>query len=166
MINERESEFLNDAWAAVPGRWPHDEETPWLAREDMILRICRRFNIKTNNIVTSYREFSSDPRTTNPLIQEKLVKGLLEIIPISSAEAERGFSQLNLICTKLRSSLSVSHLYSLMFISINGPPVELWHSKKATSKWLQKRKSSCDNRTRKCKGATVDELNNVERFFC
>ena len=112
MINERESEFLNDSQTLVPERWRHAEETPWVAGEDMILRICRRFNIKTNNIVTSYREFSSDPRTTNPLIQEKLVKGLLEIIPIRSAEAERGFFQLNLICTKLRSSLSVSHLSS------------------------------------------------------
>eukprot|EP00795_Rhopilema_esculentum_P011220 gene11220-21404_t len=159
-------ESLNDAQALVPERWPHDEETPWVAGEDMILRIYRRFNIKTNNIVTSYREFFSDPRTTNLLIQEKLVKGLLEIIPISSAEAEQGFSQLNLTSTKLRSSLSVSHLSSLMFISINGLLVELWHSKKSTSKGLQKHKSSRDSRTRKCKRATFDELNNVERFFC
>ncbi len=74
MINEKESAFLKDAQALIPERWLHDEETPWVAGVDKILRICRRFDITITNIVTSYREFFSDPRTTNPLIQEKVVE--------------------------------------------------------------------------------------------
>ena len=50
------------------------------------------------------------------------------MVPVSSAEAERGFSQTNLVCTKSCSGLSVAHLSSLMFILINGLPVQFWEA--------------------------------------
>ena len=71
-------------------------------------------------MITSYREYFSDPRNIPALVEERLLKGLLQVVPVSNAEAERGFSQMNLVCTKSRSSLSVAHLSSLMFIHING----------------------------------------------
>ena len=98
----------------------------WLKGEQDVMSLCKRFNIDATIIITSYREFFSDPRNIPSLIGERLLKGLIQIVPVSSAEAERGFSQMNLVCTKSRSSISVSHLSSLMFISVNGPPVQFW----------------------------------------
>ena len=56
------------------------------------------------------------------------------MIPISSSEAERGFSKMNLVCTKMRSSMTAKHLSSLMFISMNGPPVHPWDAANAAAK--------------------------------
>lgn len=43
------------------------------------------------------------------------------LIPPSTANVERGFSVMNLLCTPLRSSLSENSLDRLMRICINGP---------------------------------------------
>jgi len=52
----------------------------------------------------------------------------INTLPVSTAECERGFSKLNILCSTrcLRSKLSVNHLSSLMFVSMCGPPVSQW----------------------------------------
>ena len=35
-------------------------------------------------------------------LDEKVIEGLMNVFPISSAEAERGFSTRNIICSKMR----------------------------------------------------------------
>ncbi|XP_022173984.1 E3 SUMO-protein ligase KIAA1586-like [Myzus persicae] len=54
-----------------------------------------------------------------------------------NAECERGFSLMNNICTKLRSRLTIQHMVSLMFININGPPLEQWEPETYVSSWLE-----------------------------
>lgn len=43
-----------------------------------------------------------------------------------TADYERGFILMNNICIKLRSRLTIQHMASLMFISLNGPPLDQW----------------------------------------
>ena len=100
-------------------------QTPWLEGENSIAKICGRFNIYSKDIATSFREFFSNPRIVPAEVDDKLIQGLLNVFPISSAEAERGFSKMNLIRSKMRSSMTIKHISSLTFISINGPPVHL-----------------------------------------
>ena len=151
LINSPEASFLCDIQATIPDKWPSNGKTPWLKGENSITKICDRFNIYSKDIVTLFREFFCNTRIVPAEVDEKLIQGLLNVFPISSAEAERGFSKVNLICSKMRSSMTTKHLSSLMFISINGPPVHFWDAKYATSKWIQKHKSASDNKTRKYK---------------
>ena len=72
---------------------------------------------------------------------------------------------MNLVCTKSRSSMSVSHLSSLMFISIDGPPVQFWEASSAVQQWLEHHKSAESNQTRKMKQTTEAELTSLQRFF-
>ena len=51
----------------------------------------------------------------------KKIFQLILTIPNSNAEVERGFSQLNLIKSDTRSSLSKDRLIQPMDISLNGP---------------------------------------------
>ena len=76
-------------------------------------------------MITAFRKFFSDPRIALTEIDEELIQGLMNVFPISSAEAERGSSKMNLICSKMRSLMTIKHLSSLMFICINGPPGHL-----------------------------------------
>ena len=130
------------------------------------MSLCERFKIDTKGMIASYREFFSDPRNTPSLIEERLLKGLLQIVPMRGAEAERGFSQMNTICLKCSCSMSVSHLSSLMFISINGPPAQFWEAISAVQQWLKHHKSAENNQTRKKKQIKEADLTPLQQFFC
>ncbi|CAB4043134.1 Hypothetical predicted protein, partial [Paramuricea clavata] len=165
MIVSSEKILLNQIESLCPEKWSRGEKIPWLKGEQDVISLCERFNINATGIVTSYREFFNDPRNIPSLVEERLLKGLIQIVPVSSAEAERGFSQMNLVCTKSSSSMSVSHLSSLMFISINGPPVQFWEASLAVQQWLEHHKSAENNQTRKMKQTTEAELTPLQRFF-
>ena len=128
--------------------------------------LCERFKINTADMITSYREYFSDPRNIPPaLVEERLLKGLLQVVPVSSAEAERGFSQMNLVCTKSHSSLSLAHLSSLMFMHINGPPVQFWKASSSVKRRLGRHASANSNRNRKIKVTKKAELTPLQQFF-
>jgi hypothetical protein len=65
-----------------------------------------------------------------------LVK-LLEVLPISSAKCERGFSQMNLQHTSSRNRLMTETVSDLLMICINGPPLSHWNATKYVVSWLQ-----------------------------
>jgi len=51
----------------------------------------------------------------------KRLVGAVHTLPVSTAECERGFSTMNIICMPLTTRLTVKHISVLLFISINGP---------------------------------------------
>ena len=74
-------------------------EIPWIKGEQDVMLLCKRFNIDATGIITLYREFVIDPQNTPSLVGERLLKGHIQIVPVSSAEPKRGFPQMNLVCT-------------------------------------------------------------------
>ena len=64
-----------------------------------------------------------------------LLFDLIATIPASSSEAERGFSQMNLLKTDLRSLLTDDHLNQLMRIKLEAPDVGLYDPTPAIEKW-------------------------------
>ncbi|KAF0753054.1 E3 SUMO-protein ligase KIAA1586-like [Aphis craccivora] len=75
----------------------------------------------------------------------------IKTFPCSTTECERGFSVLNLICTDLRSSLTITNVSNLMLININGPPLNLWSPESYVKSWLLQHRSADDTRTKKTK---------------
>ena len=60
----------------------------------------------------------------------------VQTLPISTAACERGFSQMNIVCSDLRSSLTVAHMSFLMFIGIVGPQyINGTHSRMLSRGW-------------------------------
>ena len=47
-------------------------------------------------------------------------------IPVSSAECERGFSQMNLVCTSVRNRLLIERISNLLFVKLHVPPMDAW----------------------------------------
>ena len=129
---------------------PKGEKISRLKGEQDVTSLCKRFNIDATGIITPYREFFSDPQSNPSLVGERLLKALTQIDPVISAEAERGFSQMNLACqSRAAACMSVSHLSSWMFTSINGPPVQVWEAHSALQKWLEHNKSAENNQPEK-----------------
>ena len=76
-------------------------------------------------------------------------KNIINTIAISSAEAERGFSLMNLIYTDKRNSLLVKKVSNLMIINLIGLPLDLWNPTPSVKTWLRKNHSADDNSVKK-----------------
>ena len=61
----------------------------------------------------------------------------LLVVPMHSADCERGFSAMARIKNKLRSRLTNQTLNSLMFISIEGPDIQNFDFKTVLNKWAR-----------------------------
>jgi len=64
----------------------------------------------------------------NEEIQELNI--LIKTLPVSTAERERRFSFVNIICSDLRSKLTIKNMANLIFININGPSFSVWNPTK------------------------------------
>jgi hypothetical protein len=72
----------------------------------------------------------------------KPLVNLLEVLPVTSADCERGFSQMNLchnecIMYESRNRLSTSTVSDLLMISINSPPIGHWNATTYVVSWLK-----------------------------
>ena len=68
---------------------------------------------------------------------QKLLNAV-DTVPVSTAAYERGFSQMNEICTSLCSQITVSHISSLIFINIVGPSLIMWNPLPFVKAWHAK----------------------------
>ena len=151
MINSSNKPVIKQLEALFPDKWPTEEYPAWLEGEKAIQDVCQRFQVPECGIIPAFREFFNDPRNIPKIINEKLIQSIIYTIPISSSEAERGFSQMNIVCSPTRSKLTVLNMSSLLFISVNGPPLHLWNAESAVSSWLLKPRCAMDTKSRKAK---------------
>lgn len=130
-------------------KWPTDIETPWLVGESRLRSLCERFGLAFGDYLESFRDFIDNPEFTPAAITK--LQSILNSLPVSSADCERGFSTMNVICTDLRNALTVSHTSNLMFISLVGPPLSKFCPKSYVKLWLRSHRSAEDTRTRVAK---------------
>ena len=166
LLNASNENALKQLEVFAPERWPSEISAPWFEEEKLLVKLCRRFSIASDEqeLVMAFRDYVSDPRKT-PKPIEHMIQGILHTIPISSSEAERGFSQMNLVCTPARSNLAVTTLSSLLFIGINGPPPNLWNAQESLSRWLVSHRSAMAPERKRRNVKTKEDLNAVELMF-
>ena len=90
----------------------------------------------------------------------------INTIAISSAEAERGFSLMNLIYTDKRGGLVVKNVSNLMIINLIGLPLHLWNPTPSVKRWLRRNHSANDNRikTKQLKDYDANQMA-IWKFF-
>ena len=94
---------------------------------------------KTGKVVprsNSNKKLMGTSSQAHSIHELKRLQNCIETIPVSTASCERGFSKMNIVSTALRTRLTVQHMSSLMFISINGPPLSMWQPLKYVKSWL------------------------------
>jgi len=77
--------------------------------ENEISKLCARFGVSTRPTLRSFRSFVKSHGKTVEDHLRRLVSSVA-VIPVSTAECERGFSAMNLLLTPRRSSLHVTTL--------------------------------------------------------
>ncbi|CAI6358033.1 unnamed protein product [Macrosiphum euphorbiae] len=121
--------------------WPSSVENIRFG-EDEIKIFTKRFILNTDNTIQDFRKYIN-----NKIIVEELkeLNILINTLLVSTAECQRGFRKMNLICSDIRPRLSVTNISSIMFINIIGPPVAIWNPTNYVRSWLIKHRSTNDN---------------------
>jgi hypothetical protein len=138
-------------------KWPSEPGIRFGEKE--IKRLCAQFRLNSDTAVKGMRScielYEEDRKKgTKRLPKISSIPDLKPLItsvntlPVSTAECERNFSAMNLICTSERNSLLITTISSIMMISINGPPVASWKPGKYLLSWLSKHRSAEDTRSR------------------
>ena len=93
----------------------------------------------------------------------KLFCGLPSCCAIGTAECERGFSQMNLVSTDLRNALNVVTISNLLFVKLNGPPLDLWKPNTYALNWLRSHNAAEQNASRT--NVDVEEISENDQAF-
>lgn len=100
--------------------------------------LCQQFCIgDPRNVIRAFREYREDNGEFIPDGLKDLLAAV-NTIPISSAECEWGFSQMNLICTANRASLLPSTISSHLFLCLVGPPLTRFNPIPYMRSWIAK----------------------------
>lgn len=74
-----------------------------------------------------------------PLLSKLL--SIVAVLPVSTASCERGFSTMNFVKNKYRTSMEIDSLNDLLMISLNGPPLAEFNPTQAVDRWFFKSKT-------------------------
>ena len=141
------NKFIEELKVLYAQYWPEDAGA--LYGETEVESLCQRFNIDNPRaVIRAYRKYrDSDGKDTPDELMELLVA--VNSIPIASAECERGFSQMNLICTANRASLLTSTISSLLFLNLVGPPLAKFNPVPYVRSWVAKgHRTATDTRSK------------------
>jgi hypothetical protein len=117
--------------------WPDDPLQRALYGEAAVARLCKQFCITGNDAAQIVLDFSMYKQGKAMTARLGAFVQTLNVLPVSSAACERGFSQLNLQHTAVRNRLTISSISNLLMISINGPCLRDWNAKKYVLSWLK-----------------------------
>ncbi|CAI6373966.1 unnamed protein product [Macrosiphum euphorbiae] len=111
--NNEDSKIICDIQILNKCTWPKDVDIRF--GEEKIKYLTQRILINTDTAIRGMRKFVDN---NTIVINEELKKldVLVKTLPVSTAECERGFSLMNLICSDLRSRLTIQNISNLMFI--------------------------------------------------
>jgi hypothetical protein len=132
--------------------WPDEIRIRYGEKEVQLL--ARRFKLdelRAQRGMIAFVDGECNPENLKPL------QVAVKTLPCSTAECERDFSLMNLICTDLRTSLTTKNIANLMFLNINGPPLENWQPEEYVKTWLLKHRSAVDTRSRVVQDKNFDD---------
>ena len=131
-----------------PEKWPSGVDSPWCDGERRFELLCKRLKIPfTTSLLTDFRDFIDNPNTTPRSVT--FIHSVVNTLPVSSSDCERGFSSMNNVCTDLRNKLTTMHVSELVFLSLVGPPLSQFNPQPYVTAWLKHHRSADDTRTRK-----------------
>ena len=145
LVDNISNRFSNDKsvlkHAAVldKSNWPTNEELI-LYGDYEIMELRKLVKIETCRAAAIVHQFRL--RKSGEKLEEKLsdlneLEQRLDILPISSAECERGFSSMNLVHTSVRNRLALETIQRLLFVKVNGPPFQFFDAETYSRMWIK-----------------------------
>jgi hypothetical protein len=138
-----------------PVSWPSDEDQKAVFGDQHVLTLAKLCKVDGRAALNDFRLYKYNQSIGEDL---SMLLKRVKVIPVSSAECERGFSCMNIADIPLRNRLRVESLSALLFIKINGPQPSHFKPVPYVTKWLQEgHHASQDTLTRPEKTCTKPE---------
>ena len=156
--------LLDEICVLFPDYWPQDIDFDYGVKE--VRSLCNRFGLVKSSTLSAFQEYVDIQGRRVPDDLYSLLRCCC-CIPVSSAECERGFSQMNLISTFARNRLLIDRISNLMFVKLHGPPIDVWNPDKYAKSWLRAHHSADDQRVkkRKMEGSDQEEVATKKRVW-
>ena len=146
--------------------WPADVTTPWREGEERLKRLCERLGVDVSKARRGFRDFMDAGGSSMPEDLDEL-KLAIETLPVTSADAERGFSTMHILCNPLRNRLGVQRLSSLIFVSLVGPALSTFKPLPYVKQWLVSgHRGAYDNQSRKREIRETFRYDHMNQLFC
>jgi hypothetical protein len=127
------SRLLNELRVLEKTNWPVDDERI-LFGDATVLQLAKRLGLPGREVVENFRDFKDGKPPGHQLAH---LLDAAETFPATSAECERGFSAMNNTATDNRNGLSPDTISDLLFLKLNGPPLDDFSPEPFVRKWLQ-----------------------------
>jgi len=146
--NNEDNLIIQDFQILDKKTWPPEVKIGFGKNE--VKRLSNRFLINQEKSLRGLKILIDEETSNISKIKElNEINNLVKTLPCSTAECERGFSLMNIICTDLHSKLTIPNISNLMFININGPPLSLWNPEDYVKHWISNYRTADDNKSRK-----------------
>lgn len=145
--------------------WPADVTTPWNDGEQRLAKLCMRLRVDVDKTRRGFRDFIDNGGSSIPDDMTD-INFAVSTIPVTSADAERGFSTMNIICTPLRNRLGVDRLSKLIFVKLVGPSLQDFNPLPYVKKWLAVgHRGAFENQSRKCEDREEPRYYHMRKIF-
>jgi hypothetical protein len=136
LIPDTENSFLESMNTLFPSSWSN-MIVPEHGESELKVVSTKFLVPYSPALKQAYRDFKESKGADVAPVMQQLISAVATL-PVSTAACERGFSKMNIVCTPLRSTLTVAHISSLLFISMVGPPVVQWNPMPYVKTWIAK----------------------------
>ena len=131
------AKFLQATSCLNRSTWPTDPLQRALYGESQVAHLWKHFQICTSDGADIVMEYAMFKNGVSAIPELQSFIQLLEVLPVSSADCERGFSQMNIYHTSGRNRLLVQSVSDMLMIGVNGPPLSAWNAEKYVISWLK-----------------------------
>ena len=138
MVRSEEESLFTKINILNPETWP--SPLPVMYGESELRELCDQVKVGFTGVKQAYREYKNKQDTRQKALLT--LRHAVNTISVSSAECERGFSEMNNVVTPLRSRLNLENVSALMFIKLVGPPLKSWKPTRFVRKWVATRRSA------------------------
>ena len=114
--------------------WPQDRNALILYGENEVRTLAKKLSESAREAVDEFRDWKLQDKAPGKIL-EKLCTASRTYLPTSS-ECERGFSAVNDTDSKVRNRLRENSLSSLLFVDLNGPPLEKFDPAPFITSWI------------------------------
>lgn len=159
---------LHNVKVLQKANWPEAEEERILFGDRELLELAKLVKMDSSLSSAVVRQFRLQKDGYEPEEDDELtdLHRRLTVLPVSSAECERGFSCMNATHTPQRNALDITTMRELLFIKVNGPPLAHFPADRYVSKWIKAGRHSASDRPSGRTATDETKLQHHQKLFC